>query len=170
MNMKWLGALLIFAGCSGVGIYMAIQYCKEVRELKQLIGALDFMSSELQYRLTPLPDLCHSVSKECAGKLRTFFATLSEELDKQIKPEIKSCVRSAIQKADQFSVNMKDLLLQLGSSLGRFDLSGQIQAIDSVRQESRKLLQQMEEGKLTRVRSYQTLGICAGAAIVVILI
>lgn len=170
MDMKWIGAILILAGCSGIGLYMAGQYRKELNSLRRLIYALDFMSSELQYRLTPLPDLCVLVSKECSGKLNLFFLGLAEELDRQIKPDMMTCVRSVIHRIGSLPQVTKNMLLKLGSTLGRFDLNGQIKAIESVRHSSRNALSKMESEKSVRIRSYQTLGVCAGAALVIILI
>jgi stage III sporulation protein AB len=170
MDMKWIGALLVLSGCSGIGLYMAGQYRKELNSLKKLISALDYMSSELQYRLTPLPDLCILVSKECSGKLKLFFSGLAEELDSQIKPDMMTCVRSVIHRVGSLTQVTKNMLLKLGTTLGRFDLHGQIQAIESVRTASRNALNKMESEKSVRIRSYQTLGVCAGAALVIILI
>ena len=55
MSFKWIGALMVVAGCGGVGFTMAAAYIREEWALRSLIGALDYMTCELQYRLTPLP-------------------------------------------------------------------------------------------------------------------
>ena len=58
--------------------------------------------------------------------------------------------------------------LQLGDSLGRFDLSGQIQGLASVQKRAEFELEQLRRNQDVRLRSYQTLGLCAGAALVVL--
>ena len=56
----------------------------------------------------------------------------------------------------------------LGASLGRFDLQGQLQGIESVRAQCRKDLAELEDNRDQRLRSYQTLGLCAGCALAIL--
>jgi len=58
----------------------------------------------------------------------------------------------------------------LGSSLGRFDLKGQLSGLESVRNTCRKTLEEMNRNRDNRLRSYQTLGLCCGAALVILFI
>jgi hypothetical protein len=62
------------------------------------------------------------------------------------------------------------VLRELGQSLGRFDLNGQLLGIAAVRNTCRSKLQQFEKNKEVRLRSYQTLGLCAGAALAILFI
>ena len=69
----------------------------------------------------------------------------------------------------QFKNKEKHLFRNLGSSLGRFDLSGQLKGLQSVRGECLRELESLEKNQPERLKSYQTLGMCAGAALVIIL-
>ena len=55
MNYRWIGAVLVIAGCGGFGFSIAAGYKREESTLRQLIQALNTMEWELSYRLTPLP-------------------------------------------------------------------------------------------------------------------
>ena len=57
MILKWIGVALVVAGCGSVGFKISANHRKEEKALRQLIGILDYMECELQYRLTPLPEL-----------------------------------------------------------------------------------------------------------------
>ena len=59
MILKVIGVILVIAGCGGVGFRIAANHRLEEKTLRQLIGILDYMECELQYRLTPL-DLLHT--------------------------------------------------------------------------------------------------------------
>ena len=59
---------------------------------------------------------------------------------------------------------------QLGKSLGRFDLNGQLQGIEQVRAHCRRELSSLENGRDQRIRGYQTLGVCAGAALAILFV
>ncbi len=161
---------MVFAGCGYFGFRTAGFYMAEERMLRKLIAVLDFMSCELQYKLTPLPDLCRQASWETTGILRKLLYTFADELDSQISPNVRSCMDAAICRCSALPELTKKCLCQLGSSMGRFDLSGQIQALESVRITCRNHLSKLEAGKEMRLRSYQTLGLCAGAALVILFV
>ena len=170
MGYKWIGAILIMASCSGCGFAIAAGKRREEQLLYQLIGILQFLEADLQYRLTPLPELCRLAAKETKGILRTVFLNLYRELVWQKLPDAGSCMYAAIQRSGEIPPKVRRLLVQLGHTLGRFDLLGQLQGIQSVRKRSEETLDTIRKNRDERLRSYQTLGICAGAALAIILI
>ena len=166
--MKLFGALMILLGCSGVGFSMVAGYRRQEHSLRQLIKALDFMECELQYRMTPLPDLCRNVAEVCTGCIRNILLELSIELESQITPNATTCLRAVVSRAEGLSDALKSCLMDLGDSLGRFDLSGQLQGLASIRKSAEFALDKLSQNRDVRVRSYQTLGFCAGAALAVL--
>ncbi len=170
MEYRWIGAILIVAGCSGGGFSIAAGKRQEEKLLHQLLLVLQFMEAELQYRLTPLPDLCRLAAGEIGGTLRAVFMNLYRELNWQKLPDAASCMASAIQRTGKIPGRVRRLLVQLGQTLGRFDLEGQLQGIRSVRKRCEESLESIRKNRDERLRSYQTLGICAGVALAIILI
>ena len=170
MGYKWIGAILIMASCSGCGFAIAAGKRREEQLLYQLIGILQFLEADLQYRLTPLPELCRLAAGETRGILRTVFLNLYRELKWQKLPDAGSCMYAAIQRSGEIPPKVRRLLVQLGHTLGRFDLPGQLQGIRSVRKRSEETLDANRKNRDERLRSYQPLGICAGAALAIILI
>lgn len=168
MTFKALGAVLVFLGCGSVGFIMVANLKREERELRQFLTALDFMQCELQYRLTPLPQLCRRTSDQSGGYICKVLDLVAEELESQIAPDVQTCMCAALGKAPRLPQLLHKNLLQLGCFLGRFDLAGQIQGIETVRQLIRQDLNGLCENKDTRYRCYQTLGLCAGSALVVL--
>jgi stage III sporulation protein AB len=170
MGYKWIGAILIMASCSGCGFAIAAGKRREEQLLYQLIGILQFLETDLQYRLTPLSELCRLAAGETRGILRTVFLNLYRELKWQKLPDAGSCMYAAIQRSGEIPPKVRRLLVQLGHTLGRFDLPGQLQGIQSVRKRSEETLETIRKYRDERLLSYQTLGICAGAALAIILI
>lgn len=168
MSLKWTGAVLILAGCGGFGFSLAAAYRREVHILRQLARVLRLLYWELEYRLTSLPELCALACKECNGTLRNVFQDLKRELEWQSSPDAESCMREALKKNNALSPKVGALLRQLGNCLGRYDLSGQLQGLDSVRAECDSALNDLEKNRKEKVRSYQTLGLCAGAALAIV--
>lgn len=170
MQAKWIGAVLIIAGCGGTGLSIAAAYRKEVSLFYQLIQVLQYLEWELQYKLTPLPQLCKRAAKQTCGPLRNVFLNLSRELEWQISPDADSCMRAALKKSEELPKRLKRQLRFLGQTLGRFDLDGQLQDLRTVRSACEDNLKRLENNKDQRVRSYQTLALCTGAGLVIMFI
>ena len=90
---KWIGAMLVIAGCGSVGFSMAWAHRNEERLLRSLKGTLDFMACELQYRLTPLPELCRLAGEQQKNAVGQTFLRLSQELESRNGPEVYECVQ-----------------------------------------------------------------------------
>ncbi len=169
--MKLAGAALIIICCGWFGYSLSAAHKKEEKYLRQLISAMDYMQCEIQCRLTALPELCAQVANICGkGVIQNFFRELSGQLKQQISVDAQICVDAALDKVSGLSDQIKGCILELGKCLGVFDLEGQLAAIEASIVHCREQLEQHCSGKEAQRRSYQTLGICAGAALVIILV
>ncbi len=170
MEYRWVGAFLIIAACSGCGFSVAAGKRKEERLLYQLLEVLQYMEADLRYRMTPLPDLCRKVAGNVTGILRVVFMNLFRELSWQKLPDAGSCMMAAIQRTGEMPGRIRRLLVLLGQTLGQFDLDGQLLGIQTVRRRCEESLESIRKNRDERLRSYRTLGICAGAALTIILL
>lgn len=168
--MKWIGAVLIVLGCGSCGFALAASHKRQEQELRQLIGALDYMQCELQYRLTPLPDLCRQTAVQVPGSLRSLFAQLAQELEDQISPDVEQCMNTAVARCGTLSDAVSRIFVNLGRTLGRFDLEGQLLGLENTRRECRRALDALSDNRDNRLRCYQTLGVCVGAALAILFI
>ena len=170
MNFKWIGAILVIFGCGLAGFSICAAYRREERELRQLISALDYMVCELQYRMTPLPELCRMAGQERSGCVGRLLMNLSKELESQVSPDVQSCLAVAAATAGQLPSRIQEAVCILGASLGRFGLEGQLQGLETVRSYCRAEAESMALNRDARLRSYQTLGLCAGAALAILFV
>ena len=170
MSIKWLGVIFVVGSCAGVGFSAALAYERQERILYQLLHVLSCMACELQYRLLPLPELCRQASQECGGTVQRVLISLAEELEHQMEPDVPSCMQTVLQKEPMPSRRIRRLFLMFGRSLGRFDLPGQIRGLEEVRTACERELKPLVQQKQNAIRSYRTLGICAGAAIAILLL
>lgn len=170
MPVKWIGAALIIISCGSVGFRMAMQQRKEEAALEKLMEALGFMSCQLEYLLMPVPQLCKNIAAQVSGPIGKVFTQLSAELDAQISPDVNSCMRAAVSKCSDLPESVTQCLLDLGKRMGKFDVNGQLKELESVKNLCQTKLGKLRENKDQRLRSYQTLGLCAGAAIAIIFV
>ena len=169
MTVKLFGALLVLLSCGGYGFMIAASHRTEVKYLQAYLQALDLMECELQYRLTPLPELCNIGASVSVGTLKQFFCTLGKELNNQISPNVEACIYTVLSVV-KLPRRTTEVIELLGRSLGRFDAEGQLKGLRYVKAETERILAALMDNQDLRLRSYQTLGLCAGAAIVILLV
>ena len=170
MSLKWIGAILIVSGCALIGFSISAAYRREEWELHQLIGAMEYMTCELQYKMTPLPELCRQAGMERSGVVGRLLTNLANELDSQVSPDVQSCLAVAAATAGPLPNRIQEAVCILGASLGRFDLEGQLQGMEAARTFCKGQLDRMSANRDVRLRSYQTLGLCAGAALAILFV
>lgn len=168
MPIRYIGAVLVFLSSGAFGFVLAANCRKEERCLSELVRLLENMQSELEYRLTPLPQICSHLADDASGVLKKVFSKLSRELEDQIAPDATTCMQAAVTAVRELPTAAKDMLLQLGNSLGRYDLDGQLREIAAIKQQCDTKLAHMRDNQDVRLRSYQTLGLCAGAGLAIL--
>lgn len=172
MQLKLVGAVLIFFVCSGFGFYLAEKDRQDVNCLRHLIYSLDYMGNELQYHMTPLPQLMRQTAAQCHHKkLSQIFLLFSHQLEDKYCSDFFVCTNSVIKQC-KFSLPRRSccILNELCRTMGRFDLEGQINSIMSVKASCMNEYDALRTDLSTRIRSYRTLGICAGVAIIIMFI
>ena len=143
---------------------------RQERLLRQLLENLDFMESELHYRLTALPELFQLCAARSGGCLKRLLLDLAGELDAHADPDVEQSLRRCLDRQPGIPMRLRKRIWQLGRTLGRFDLDGQLRGIDSAREGCKRELRELERNRQQRLRSYRTLGLCAGAALAVLLL
>ena len=170
MSIRFVGAVLILFGCGWFGCAMANAHRAQEQSLRQLIRALEWMQCELQFRQTPLPQLCRHTANILSGMLRKVFFCLEEQMNRQTYSDAAACMTQVLRAQPNLPENLRDLLIQLGQGLGQFDLSGQLSSLRALQLQCGQQLKQLSDNRENRLRSYQTLGLCTGAALAVLLI
>ena len=66
--------------------------------------------------------------------------------------------------------SVNSILLTLSDTLGAFDLNGQLSGMDQAIDHANQLLDKLTFNQDQRLRSYQTLALCAGAALAILLV
>lgn len=169
MTVKVLGAVLIILACGGFGLNLAASHKAQERSIKQLMAALEYMECDLRFHLTPLPELCIKAGQNTKGLISQIFCQLARDLDRHTQQDVAACMRSIVENSAAQG-NIRELLLSFSKVLGRFDLEGQLKGIASVHSACERALEQLTNNRDMRLRSYQTLGLCAGAALVILFI
>lgn len=170
MYTKIIGAICVIIGCGAFGFLLALEQSRCMKCLQSLMDTLDRMEWELSYRATPLPQLCRVSANQKSGKIQEIFLSLATELESQIAPDPERCMASVLGRSKDLDDVVSEALMELGANLGRFDLEGQLRGLNQTRDFCKERLNALTQNKTQRLRSYQTLGLCAGAAIVILFV
>lgn len=168
MTLRIMGALMVVGACGGFGLSLARESKREEYMLEQIIRVIEYMECELQYHLTALPDLCRGAAKEVTGEIQLILLAMGKELDYNIAPDAASCLGLVLSGKKDLPPRVQKILIKLSRSLGRFDLDGQIKGLKSVHKSCSRELKELEWNHDERLRSYRTLGFCAGTALVIL--
>jgi hypothetical protein len=93
---------------------------------------------------------------------------LASELEAQVAPDAGSCMNAVLSKTSGLPPRTRKNFQLLGVSLGQFDLQGQLTGLEAARKQCRRELDELSKNRDVRLRSYQTLGLCAGSALAIL--
>ena len=95
---------------------------------------------------------------------------MGQELRRGDVSEAPACVALTLARDRELPEACRSLLSQLGKSLGQLDLAGQLRGLAAAQEACRKELERVEAEKAGRLRCYRALGLCAGAALAILLL
>lgn len=170
--LKLAGALLLMAGASCLGFGAAGQLKARVSCLMALCAALEQMERELTFRLTPMPELMGKLAKTAQAPADLFFARCREEMGRLGERSFGQLWRAALEEETELILEPteRQILASLGDVLGRYDAEGQRLALRTAGTELGECLRRAREERDRLGRVYATLGLGAGAMLVIILL
>lgn len=169
--IRLLGAMLIICAAGYVGVSQAMLLRQRARVLAGLQTTVDLMKNEISGHLTPLPEVCKLASLAAPGPLSDFFARLSQDL---LDPEAGTVQQLIRRNLDRYDLLLRSperqTLLDLGAALGRYDVEGQLRALDLAGTRLEGFAKQAQAEQKERSKACGVLGVCAGLALVILLV
>ena len=166
--LKTLGILMVIAGASGTGFSMALNVHRTSELLQQLLAALELMRNEIACRQTPLPVLMRRLQGAISGPAADFFGRTASEPERRQAGSVSSVFRRQASNTPAFSPGVRQVLLQLGAGLGQYDAASQLRSVELAEARLRSQLEILRSQQQGRVKSYCTLGVCAGLALAIL--
>lgn len=136
-----------------------------------LIDAVLRIRHELQYRMTPLPDVFHLLGEGRNPQIADLFSRIAAELHAAEICSVGYACRCALRQTHGLclSSGAREALLTLCDSIGKYDLDGNLRLLDLTLQRLRDEANALQAGASARCRTYISLSVCTGLAAAVIL-
>ncbi len=170
LSVKLIGALMIVGSSTWVGIHSARALKRSDRRLKALRASLTLMENELRYTNIRFRPLCERLAEAAEGEVAAFFRDLAEQAaEESFRPAgamklAAERTRLSLPPAAQFALE------QLIDGFGRYDLEGQLRQIALAESAVERQLEHDRLDLESRCRTYELLGFCTGAALLILVI
>ncbi len=171
--IKCLLLLAIVGLSSLIGILVASKYNMRVKELEDLIGAMDLLETRVKYTYDTIPDSFEFVSDVMNTKASRIFMITAGNLKESKNMSAGDIFRNVVDEESIFlSLTEEDIevLKGLGTSLGQTDLEGQLRNITLVKDLLNIQLDSAVEKKNTNYKLSRNMGVFIGLIIMIILI
>ena len=170
--IRMIGAGLVVLAAALAGFGCAASVRAQCAQLEGLCWALAYMKSEISSRLTPLPLLFSSLAQCRQKDIAAFFGEAGRALSVPPGCTVPVSFKRGFAAAPALRLGgtCVQALYGLAMGLGRFELESQLAAIEACRRTVEQELLIVQAQKRARCRSYETIGVCAGLALAVILL
>lgn len=166
--VKWIILILILGLSTNIGIKVSQKYKKRELELKEIKSALNMFKSKIKYTYEPIADTFNDIADNYSCNVSNMFRTASNIMKE------KSAGDAWNEAVDSTYLNLnsedKNVLKSLSKMLGKTDLDGQLKEIELTDNFLNYQIEKAESERQKNEKLYKTLGLVAGAGIVIVLI
>lgn len=166
------GAALIILSCALLGFYQANQLSNRPRQLRQWIKALQRLETEIDYGFTPLPQALVNICGKEQSPVTLLLVEVAEQLGKRSGVTTAEAWQQAIARhwtASSLKIAEREVLEQLGATLGLSDRSDQIKHIRLALSHLRSEEETAREEQMKYSKMWRSLGILGGTLIVILI-
>ena len=143
-------------------------YENRVKELKQFKNILNILKGKIKFTYEPLGEIFKQISRNSSNKIEEIF---DDMVNKMMFEDVKDAWKDSIQEADiSLKQEDKDILKDLGKTLGQTDVENQISNINLTENFLNMQIEKAEIDRQKNQKIYKTLGVIAGLIFVIILI
>ena len=169
--MHLIGAVLLVAGCGGLGFGAVSRLDGRARDLRELAAGLEALQRELGWRLSPLPKALEAAAEGAQGRAARFFKFCAQGAESLAGTPFQQLWQEGLAQCPlRLGREDRAVLEQLGPVLGRYDGDSQRQAVEDALVGLHRQHAQAVEDQRRLGRVYGVLGVTAGLFLAIVLI
>lgn len=170
--MKITGCILIVAGTSGYGFWMAARYGDRLKTLEQLRQMIFLLKGQIIYANAPLEEAFDAVGRRTEGELSELFLQVAGRIREQQGEAFVQIWKNEIEGlGEESALTKKDrqMLAGMGEHLGFMDRDMQERNLLLFLEQLDLEIQGLREHKQERSRLYTSLGVMGGLFLAILL-
>ncbi len=169
--LKLLGTLCVMMGALWYGSGAVGELRRRALALEELHSGLVWLEEELTFRMAPLPGLLEQLGQSRRGETGLFFKEVTQLLTKDPESGLYPCWRQAmVRQLSLLHPEERQVLLELGQTLGRYDAQTQRQALAQGARRLAALRDKAGEEVRRLGKVYAALSLAGGAAVILVLV
>jgi stage III sporulation protein AB len=170
--IKLLGALLVLVASTATGFAFAAKVAKRPLQIRELRMCLSLLRTEIDYGSRLLTEAFSRIAETGEGPVRKLFGKVADRLKEADGLSVSECLRETLDahwEETSLGREEKQVLLRLGEVLGASSRPDQLHHLEMA---ERHLAAEEDKARDERdrfVKMYRTVGILAGALLVILL-
>lgn len=168
-----LGAVLILFASTMFGFHQSLQLSRRPKQIRELIQALQRLETEIVYGFTPLSEALQSAGRPFSLVINSIFYEAAANLESEQGKSAEECWLQAMEAvwADTaMKSGEREVMDRLGCSLGVSDRDDQQKHIKLAISHLQAEEQKADAAQQRYAGMWKSLGLLAGALIVIILV
>jgi stage III sporulation protein AB len=168
---KFLGALLVTAASMMSGWAARQGLRQRLSQLRQLRLALELMQGELELHMPAVAQLFETVGNRLEGGLGAFFLGTAVQMTAVTGRPPKTAMKLQLEEQNlNLGDEEKAMLLELGGTLGRYDLEGQARTLELYKRRLDERIEAESQTFRQRSKAWMTASVCTGLMLVVLML
>ncbi len=170
--LKLFGAVLLLIATSGIGFVMAQRLVARPKQIRRLIGALSILETEIQYGVVNLVTACQTIGKRQLESISELFQQMANRLTSMDGAATYDCLRLAVEDwwpTTAMKESEKEVFLQFCKTLGTSDRQNQLTHLVLAKQNLSIEEEKAREEQSQYEKMVRTLGLLAGALLIILL-
>lgn len=170
--LKLIGSVLLVLAFTLAGFQYAKRFRERPEQIRQLRTAITFLETEIGYGVRTLPEALAQVSQHAPAPISDLLQRCGESLLELDGRSTYECLQIAVRqrwKWTQMQSGEKEIFLDICKNLGQSDRATQLQHLTLAKQNLEHLEQRAQEDQQQYEKMYRTLGILAGALLIILL-
>ncbi len=168
-----VGFIMIFAGCSGLGVWYGKQYREQIKTLRSFCRILEYFEAEIRFGRAVLSECCLKLADRTQEPFRSsfydiydkFYENSGESFGDICRESLENGLKNLVVKKED-----KEVFINCFSSGGYEENLLQIRLIEQAREELADRLALAEQENASKYKLALGMGVMSGLLLIILLV
>lgn len=171
--MRLIGAVLIFSGCTGLGLWYREQLLGRIKMLRTMVAVLEMLMSEIRYGKSTLPECCREIATRVEEPFRGTLWQIGRDCQNESGVVFQEVfIKRMTETFEKTPLKREDRKIFLAPFYGQGFLDGQMQlrSIEQSLVQIKDTIRIQNEEQREKCRMAVGLGVMSGLLLIIIMV